>query len=74
MQRNKQLHIPLDAIKEAKVFSLKYRYNDILLKKNNINFIYPVDRIMDFNRVEPTFYRSYFPYASSGQQMQLFHT
>ena len=61
---------------EVSVFSIKYRYNDILLK--NINFIYSVDktfrvfRIMDFNINEPTCYSSSFPYASSGYQNTAF--
>ena len=50
--------------KKFKFFSIKYCYSDILLKKQN--FIYSVDRIMDFNRLDPTCYRTYFPYAFSG--------
>ena len=38
-----------------------------MLKKANINFIYSVDRIMDFNRAEPTCYRTYFPYPSQAR-------
>ena len=57
-------NIPQDAINKAYVFSIKYCYSDILMK--NINFIYFVDRIMDFNRAEPMCYRTNFPYASSG--------
>ena len=42
--------------------------SEILLKKDtHINFIYSVDRIMDFNRAEPTCCRTNFPYLSSGQ-------
>ena len=46
------------------VFSIKYRYN--------INFIYSVDRVMDFNRAEPTCYRTNFPYSSSSYQNAAF--
>ena len=45
-------------------FFIKYRYNDILLKNNNINFIYSIDRIMDLIRAEPTSCRINFPYVS----------
>ena len=53
--------------------SIKYHYSDILLEKN-INFIYSADltfriiRIIEFNRAEPTCYRTNFLYASSGSQ------
>ena len=40
--------------------------NILLEKNNNINFIYSVDRIMDFNKAEPTCYGTNFPYTSSG--------
>ena len=39
-----------------------------IIEKNPINFIYSIDRIMDFNRAEPTCYRTNFPYASSDLQ------
>ena len=41
-------NIPQEAINEVYVFSMKYRYRNILLK--NIYFIYFVGRKMDFNR------------------------
>ena len=52
-------------IPQYDIFSIKYLYSDILLNKN-LNFIYAVDRIMDYNRAEPTCYRTNFLYASSG--------
>ena len=41
-------------------------------KKTHINFIYSVDRIMDFNRAEPTCYRTKFHNASTDQQNETF--
>ena len=63
-------NIPQHAINEIYVcdfFSIKieYHFSDILLE-TNINFIYTVDRIMDFNRAEPKCCRTKFSYASSG--------
>ena len=56
-------NIPQDAINEVKVFSKKYRHGDILLKDHKLHLFF--DRIMDFNRAEPTCYAN---------NMQLFHT
>ena len=37
--------------------------------KNNIDFIYSVVKIMNFNRAERTCYITKFPYASSGNSI-----
>ena len=47
------VNIEQDAIDEVKAFPIKYRNSDILLK--NINFIYSVDSIMDFNMLQHFF-------------------
>ena len=59
-------NIPQDAINEVYVFFFNKisLYSDILLK--NINFIYSIDRIVDFYRAESTCYRINSLYASSG--------
>ena len=49
------------------LFSIKYPKAQI-----KINFIYSVDRTMDFNRAEPTCHRTNFPYASSGYKNAAF--
>ena len=56
-------NIPKDAINEVKVFSININ-SDILLKKHKL--ICSFNRIMDFNRAEPTCYRNKFPLVSSG--------
>ena len=60
-------------INEVYVFTIRYRFSDILLKNTKTSFILLVKlfwliRKIDFNRAEPTFYRPNFPYASSVQQ------
>ena len=65
---------------EVYVFSIKCGYSDILFKKNNINFIYSVNKtfrvikIMDFNRAEPTCYQLIFLTPVPANKMELFHT
>ena len=53
-------------------FSIKYRYSDILLKRHKLHLFCWLNiwiiRIIDFNRAEPTCYRTNFPYAISGLQ------
>ena len=53
--------------------AIKYCYSDILLKRHKlhsfrlINSSFRIIRIIDFNRAEPTCYRTNFPYAHTGQ-------
>ena len=44
------------------------------IEKNPINFIYSVERIMDFNRAEPTCYRTFFLTPFLANKMELFRT
>ena len=53
-------NIPHDAINEVYIFSIKF------IDPPKKKVICSVDRIMNFNRAEPTCYRANFPYASSG--------
>ena len=50
--------------------SIKYRYSHKLHYSADLTF--RVIRKMDFNRAEPTCYRTNFPYSSSGKQNKAF--
>ena len=72
LHNNKLIYSEINGCNIPQYTSLKRRcYSDIFLKK--INFIYPADktfriiRIIDFNRAEPTCYRTNFHCAISGE-------
>ena len=57
------------------MFLIEYRNSDILLKKNNRDFIYySADRRIDFNRAEPTLYRTIFLMLVLANKIQLVHS
>ena len=53
-------------------FLNSFNFSMFFLEKNPINFIYSVDRIMDFSRAVPTCYRTNFLDARTANKMQLF--
>ena len=63
-------NVPQDAVNEVRVFLIKYPYTMYFIGKKTTSLFF--DRIMDFNRAEPT--EPLFLTSVTAYKMQLLHT